>query len=186
MSDLDFSDLSDDQIVELAAGLAQEALRRSPALAAAFKEALVTEKERIEAAARGGMQAKREALAREAQLHKRLEDEKHRAREREEKQNRAASILREAAQIVERPLSDVTLVLTSFPSGKPQLYLNPGANVEGYGSVNLVHYDVEKQSIRTSWKLEAKKKELLCWAESSVAALRAMNIPSITIKGIEL
>nr|EKU4118476.1 hypothetical protein [Pseudomonas aeruginosa] len=53
MDELDFSGLSDDQLVELAIAIANEAARRNPALQVAFSEALATEKEKIEARLRG-------------------------------------------------------------------------------------------------------------------------------------
>lgn len=46
MDELDFSGLSDDQLVELAIAIAKEAARRNPALQAAFAEALATERRR--------------------------------------------------------------------------------------------------------------------------------------------
>ncbi len=49
MDELDFSGLSDDQLVELAIAIAKEAARRNPALQAAFAEALATEREKIDA-----------------------------------------------------------------------------------------------------------------------------------------
>lgn len=51
MDELDFSGLSDDQLVELAIAIAKEAARRNPALQAAFAEALATEREKIPATA---------------------------------------------------------------------------------------------------------------------------------------
>ncbi|MCV6328583.1 hypothetical protein [Pseudomonas aeruginosa] len=53
MDELDFSGLSDDQLVELAIAIAKEAARRNPALQAAFAEALATEREKIDARLRG-------------------------------------------------------------------------------------------------------------------------------------
>lgn len=186
MSDLDFSELSDDQIVGLATALANEALRRSPALAAAFKDTLITEKERVEAAAKGAAKAKKDALDRAQQLQQRIEAEHLKELERQKTRSRTAGLLIDVARIVERDVTDVTLILTSAPSGIPRLYLNPGTDTNGYGSFNLVQYDIGTKKIRTSWKLDAKKKELLKWAETTVAALRAMQISSITVKGIEL
>lgn len=186
MDDLDLSMLTDDQIVGLATALATEALRRSPALTAAFRDALITEKERIEAAARGGAQAKKEALAREEQLSKQLEDENQREIARQRIRQKLSGLLKEGARIAGRDIADVTLVLTSFPYERPMLYLNPGTSTATTGAVNLVHYDIHRQLIRTSWKLEPQKIELLRWAEATAAALRAMNISEIKVIGGKL
>ncbi|MBG5793160.1 hypothetical protein GHT80_26150, partial [Pseudomonas aeruginosa] len=58
MDELDFSGLSDDQLVELAIAIAKEAARRNPALQAAFAEALATEREKIDARLRGAERAR--------------------------------------------------------------------------------------------------------------------------------
>lgn len=77
--ELDFSDLTDDQIVELAVALAREAMRRNPALAAAFEQSLLDERARVEAAARGTEQAKRAAAAELEAQAKRAEAARQRA-----------------------------------------------------------------------------------------------------------
>ncbi|WP_218777862.1 hypothetical protein, partial [Pseudomonas aeruginosa] len=58
MDELDFSGLSDDQLVQLAIAIAKEAARRNPALQASFPEALATEREKIVARLRGAERAR--------------------------------------------------------------------------------------------------------------------------------
>ena len=62
MPDLDFSGLTDDQVVELARAAAREAVLRNPAAKAALEQAIATEAEQLDAEAKGGAAAKQRIL----------------------------------------------------------------------------------------------------------------------------
>lgn len=183
---LDFSELTDDQIVELASALAQEALRRRPAVAAAFEQAMLTERERAEAAMRGAKLGK-ERLRREIEdTHRRAAHEQAAEELRQRRHQALSAFLGRAAQITDRELHDVTLVWSGLYSQQgPHLYLNAGASGEEV-TWHLVDYCPKGESLRVSWALENRKAELLQWAREAVATLRALRVQSIVLKGIEL
>jgi hypothetical protein len=184
---LDFSDLTDDQIVELATALAREALSRNPALAAAFGSALETEQERAASELRAAKAAKalqqrslddaRQRLA-VAQAQEELRQQQHEA---------MAVFVRKGAALVGRSLDDVTIVWSSLNCGKsgPRLYLNAGTNTE-IVTWHLVDYCPRDEGIKVGWALVKQKAELLQWAREATAALEVLRITQITIKGIEL
>ena len=183
---LDFSDLTDDQIVELASALAHEALARSPAVAAAFREALLTEKERADAAVRGAQMGRARQRQQIEEIHRRAAQEQAREELRQQRQAAVAVFVRRAAELVGRDVSDVSLVWGAHYGREVRLYLNPGSSVETVGALHLVEYAPGTQSIRTSWALADRKLQLLQWATETSAALRALGIESIKIRGIEL
>lgn len=186
MSDLDFSDLTDDQLVELASALAHEALMRNPAVAAAFEQALLTEQERAEAAMRGARMGKARQRQQVEDIHRRVAEEQAREELRQQRHAAVAGFVRRAAQLVARDLADVTLIWGNQYAKGHRLYLNAGTNTETVGAVHLVDYNPKTEAIRVSWALERHKAGLLQWARETTAALRALGIDSITIKGIEL
>lgn len=184
---LDFSDLTDDQIVELASALAREALSRSPALAEAFGSALETEQERAASELRAAKAAK--ALKRKS-----MEDTRQRVavaqvqEELRQQQHEALAVfVRKAAALVGRRQDDVTLVWSSLYSSTTgtRLYLNAGTNTETV-TWHLLDYCPWDQSIKVGWALEKQKADLLQWARETTAALEALRVTNITIKGIEL
>ena len=187
MSGLDFSELTDDQLVELASALAHEALLRNPAVAAAFQQALLTEKERADAAMRGARMGK----ARQAQaiedVHRRAAEEQSREELRQRKHQVMAGFVRQAAQIVGRELVDVTMIWShSYHRDGPHLLLNPGTNTEVIGALHLLDYCPKTEALRTSWALDKQKPALLTWAREASAAARALGDQHIMIRGIEL
>ncbi len=187
---LDFSDLSDDQIVGLAVALAQEAMRRNPALSAAFAQALLDERERVEAAARGSQQAKQHAARVIAEQAEKAELEVQRERLRQQRQAALAQYLRRAADITGRAVSELTLVWKRHedfqPKSGPHLQLNAGATGAS-SSWHLVNYSERTQQLRTSPALHVKQADLLPWAREVCAAVRALGVDHTTvIKGIEL
>ena len=186
MSDLDFSDLTDDQIVGLASALAHEALRRSPALAAAFEQALVTEKERAEALARGAAAARAQTLQQLQEIAQRAEAEQQRELLRQKRRDGLAVFMRQAARITGRPLSDLTLTWNADEYGKgPHLCLNAGTT-GAHASWHLVSYKPREQALRTSPGLRGKSGELLRWAREAAAAAAAIEPVAAIIQGIEL
>lgn len=183
---LDFSELTDDQIVELASALAHEALMRNPAVAAAFQQALLTEQERAEAAMRGAQMGKARQRRQVEEIHRRAAEEQGREELRQRRHAAVAGFVRRAAQLVGRDPADVTLVWMDQYGKGHRLYLNAGTSTEGYGAMHLVDYTPQSEAIRVSWALDKRKADLLVWAREAVAALRAFSINSIFIKGIEL
>jgi hypothetical protein len=183
---LDFSGLTDDQIVELASALAHEALMRNPAVAAAFQHALLTAQERAEAAVRGAQMGKARQRQQIEEIHRRAAEEQGREELRQRRHAAVAGFVRRAAQLVGRDPGDVTLVWMDQYGNGHRLYLNAGTSTEGYGAMHLVDYTPQSEAIRVSWALDKRKADLLVWAREAVAALRALSIDSIFIKGIEL
>lgn len=186
MSDLDFSDLTDDQVVSLAAALASEALRRSPAVAEAMREALLSEKDKAEAAIKGAALGRERARQTVIEINRRAAEEQ--AAEELRQMNLAAvgALLRQAAQLVGRDVRDVTMVWGAHYSPGTKLYLNQGTSTETVGALHLVEYDPGSGAIKTSWALDQKKAELLGWAIETSAALRALGIRHGNFRGIEL
>lgn len=183
---LDFSGLTDDQIVELAAALAHEALMRNPALAAAFEQALVTEKEKAEALARGAAAARARALQELQAIGQRAEAEQQRELLRQKRRDALAVFVREAARITGRPLSELTMTWHADEYGKgPHLCLNAGTTGR-QASWHLVSYRPREQALRTSPGLRGKSGELLQWAREAAAAAAAIEPVAAVIQGIEL
>lgn len=186
MEGLDFSGLTDDQLVELAAALTHEALRRQPAVAAAFEQAVVTERERAEAALRAQAEVKKAQLQRVEEIARAAAAE---AAREELKRKRAAVMavfVRRGADLVGRDVRDVTLVWSATFSGDGHhVYLNAGAS-GAECDWHLVDYCPKTESIRTSWALEHKKADLNHWAREVAAAARALNYSRIVVKGIEI
>lgn len=183
---LDFSDLTDDQIVDLAAALAHEALMRSPALAAAFEQALVTEKERTEAMARGAAAARARTLQELQEIARQAEAQQQREVLRQKRRDALAVFVRDAARITGRALSDLTLTWDSDEYGKgPHLCLNAGTT-GAHASWHLVSYRPREHALRTSPGLRARAPELLQWAREASAAAAAIEPMAAVIQGIEL
>jgi hypothetical protein len=186
MSDLDFSDLTDDQVVSLAAALAGEALRRSPAVVDAMRAALLSEKERAEAAVKGAALGRERARQHVIETTRRAAQEQADEELRQKRLAALAVLLRRAALLTGRDVSDVTIVWGAHYSPETKLYLNPGTSTETVGALHLVEYAPGSGAIKTSWALAQKKADLLGWAIETSAALRALGIKSGNFKGVEL
>lgn len=183
---LDFSDLTDDQIVELASALAHEALIRSPALAAAFEAALVDEKQRAEALARGAAAAKARTLEEIREIGRRAEAQQQRELLRHKRRDALAIFLRQASMIAGRPVAELTLTWQSNRHGfGPVLCLNAGTTGTD-ADWHLVEYRPRTQSLNTSPGLRAKTNELLQWAREASAAAAAIEPVACAIQGVEL
>lgn len=187
--DLDFSELSDDQLVELAVALAREAMRRNPALQAAFAQALLDERERVEAAARGGARAKREAA-------QQLEEEMHRAAAamaREQRRRRVqaalAAYLGRLAELLGKPVGEMTLVWKPKDFGRgpgPRLQVNQGTT-GAEARWHLLDFVELDQRLYTSPGLHGRQADLLPWCREAAAAVHALGVKgTIVIKGAEV
>lgn len=187
--DLDFSELSDDQIVELAVALAREAMRRNPALQAAFAQALLDERERVEAAARGTARARQEAA-------RKLEEEAHRAaaaagreRERQRVQRALSAYLARVAELLGKPVAALTFVWKPEDFGRgpgPRLQVNQGTTgaQARWHLLDFVEFD---QRLYTSPGLHSRQAALLPWCREAMAAVHALGVrDTIVIKGTEL
>ncbi|RPE74665.1 hypothetical protein [Vulcaniibacterium tengchongense] len=182
---LDFSELSDDQIVELAVALAREAMRRNPALQAAFSRALLDERERIEAAARGSAQAKRAEAARLERQARAAAEAVANERERRRVQDALIAYLRAGAAIVGNQAENMSLIWDRDPiqaRGKaPKLRLNLGRQ-----TWSLVEYEVASGELYTSPGLRDARPALLAWCREAAAAIQALGIDRTTqIRGNE-
>lgn len=187
--DLDFSDLTDDQIVELAVALAREAMRRNPALAAAFEQSLLDERARVEAAARGTEQAKQAAAAELEAQAARAEAARQQERLRQRRQFALAEYLRQVAGIISKSPAEITLVwnCAHFERGKgPKLQVNQGATGTD-ANWHLIDYVPSVDQLYTSPGLHKLHAALHPWCRETVATIRALDLrTSIAIKGIEL
>lgn len=183
---LDFSDLTDDQIVELAAALAHEALRRSPAMVAAFEAALVDEKQRAEAMARGAARAKARTARDLEEVARRAEHQQQQELLRQKRRDAMAVFLRQAAAITDRHAATLTLVWSGNYYGKgPRLHLNTGTTGRD-ADWHLVDFSPATQALRTSPGLRGKTLELLQWAREASAAAAAIEPIACVIQGIEI
>jgi len=188
MSELDFSDLTDDQIVELAVGLAREAMRRNPALQIAFQQALLDEKERVEAAMRGSARAKAVERKRIEEQAARADIERQKEIERKRRHDALAAYLRRAADIMGRDVKTLSLVWVPQEIGEWRPYLRiVTGNAGVYSQWYLVNYDVQKEYLRTSPGLHNTHDDLLPWARETAATIRALGIGRETvIRGKEI
>lgn len=186
MGNLDFSDLTDDQIVELAVGLAHESMRRNPALVAAFQNAIITEKERIEAAAAAASIVKKKSLLDLRKEQERIQTAQLREQKRQERRDKMAIFLRKASEITGRDVCDLTLCWNCMYLGNgPRLHLNAGTTGD-ITSWHLVEYRPDNLMLKTSPGLRSKTSDLLVWARETIAALEVLNLNSIVLNGVEL
>lgn len=168
MPDLDFSGLTDDQVVELARAAAREAVLRNPAAKAALAQAIATEAEQLDAQADGGAAAKQRILN---SLRSRAEAEALKQHEAEEEATWSRSLqkhLLAAAELVGRPAAEITA--SDFHDGGQRLVrIVTGPNPAGPGWY-LVLYNPAKDSIATSPALRSKQAQALAWAREFHAA----------------
>lgn len=187
--ELDFSELSDDQVIELAVALAREAMSRNPALQAAFAQSLLDERERAQAAARGRGRMKLAETARIEQQAAQAAAEVARERERKRVQNALGQYLLAASAIISKPPAQLTMVWKRSDFGRgdgPRLQLNQG--VTGIdASWHLADYVEQQQRLYTSPALHRLQAELLPWCRETCAAIRALGVDrTAIIRGIEL
>lgn len=182
MGGLDFSDLTDDQIVELATGLAREAMLRNPALAAAFEAALVTERDRIHAQAKGAASQKAAALAEIQAQAERAERERLKAVLAQRERQALVKYLNAVGGILQRPASQLTLVWTPSKYGKggPQLYVNAGQSGAD-APWHLVTYIERTQSLHAAPAASQHMARLIPWARETCAVVRALGIQYTTV-----
>jgi len=187
--DLDFSELSDDQIVELAVALAREAMRRNPALQAAFGQALLDERSRVEAAERGTEAARRAEALRIEQQAKVAEEAAARERERQRVRHALASYLRAGAAIIGHDPCNLTLVWETSCLARgvnPRVRLSLGS-LGARATWFLVDYGVPDGVLYTSPGMRNKQELLLPWCREVAAAITALGIQRPTqLQGIEL
>lgn len=192
---LDFSGLSDDQLVELVREACQEAVRRNPAVEAATRQVMIDEAERARVAREAAtaetavLRAReRERIAREAAEQVRRADEEanrarrqaeaeaeaDRAREAAEASQRAAmSWLRRAAEAANgRKPSSISLLKIKTNYGN-RVLLNPGS--DRYQRDHLADYNIDRKSISTTKDL-VKCKPALAALLAEFAALHPGNI----------
>ncbi|CBA14778.1 hypothetical protein [Xanthomonas albilineans] len=186
--DLDFSELSDDQIVELAVALAREAMRRNPALQAAFAQALLDERERVEAAARGSARVKQAAAQRLEQDAERAELAAERERRRQRIHGALVAYLARLAEIIGRPLGELTLVWKPKDYGRgpgPRLQVNQGATGADV-RWHLLDFVAVDERLYTSPGLRSRQTELLPWFREVAAVANAFGlVHTFVVKGIE-
>ena len=127
MDELDFSGLTDDQLVGLARGCCVEAIRRSPAASDAMLDMMRSEAEN-------------------AKLKNKITED------------RDASLLEQAAQLVGRTPKEISLLYTFSRSRKRVLILR---GIYRFTHSYLVDYDSETAIISTVAALENRKHELI-------------------------
>lgn len=183
--DLDFSELSDDQIVALGVALAREAMRRNPALEAAFAQSVLDERERVEAAARGSALGKRAEAARIEQQSRAAAEAQAKERERRRVHAAAAAYLRAGAAILGHRAVDLTLIWDTDSQQTrgtaPKLRLNLARQ-----KWSLVEFDVTADELYTSPGLRDKRADLMPWCREAAAAMSSLEVSrTITIRGDE-
>lgn len=188
MDGLDFSALTDDQLVELARACCLEAVRRSPATRMAMEAMMLDEAERVRIARTAGEQeaaairaAERERVAREAAAAVRAAEEQRTGAARREAAQRegeaavriaaeraAASMswLRRAGAIVGRHPQAIQLSLLDTPYGR-RVLVDPGA--EKFERDHLADYTVATKTLKTKRDLLPKRAELIALAAEFAA-----------------
>ncbi|MBJ7223592.1 MULTISPECIES: hypothetical protein [unclassified Brenneria] len=190
MDGLDFSDVTDDQLVELARACCLEALRRSPASAQAMRDMMLSEAEKAriareasEAEIRAARARERERIAREAAAQTRYEEERRTASQRAasaaqaaerarilaaEQRHRDMTLLRQAAAMVNKRPGDISILHCHTASGM-RLMINPGWY--RYARNHLVDYHIRTAAIRTVQALVKRKQELIDFCAAAAAVL---------------
>jgi len=194
MDNLDFSALSDDQLLALLRATLQECVARNPAVEAAARAAVIDESERarIVASASAAEAAKlrameRERIAKEAAARVRQEQEatlaagekarrEAAAREAlakaEKKECNQKQWLARAAELVGRAAHDVTIVClhdTYNDSSKTRVLINAGGSSR-YSRDHLADYSQSTNKLSTKQSLVGKKKDLLAFCAELAAS----------------
>ncbi|USR37575.1 hypothetical protein L1F06_012795 [Ectopseudomonas hydrolytica] len=190
MDGLDFSDISDDQLVELARACCLESLRRSPAAAQAMRDMMLSEAEKAriareasEAEIRAARARETERIARDAAAQARYEEERRTAAHRaasavqaserarilaEEQKQRDMALLRQAATMVGKSPADIS-ILHCYSRGSMRLIINPGSY--RYTRNHLVDYRVKTADIRTVQALVNRKQDFVTFCAAAAAVL---------------
>lgn len=196
MDEMDFSELTPDQIAALIRGLCREAVRRGADVEAAAQAAVLEEAEaariRKEAAEREAAKLRaqeRERIAREAA------EEVRRAREREmaeierqrvereaqealrraqARERRERDILRRAAELVDRAPSEISVLVVVDYRGRHRVLINPGA--DRYERDHLVDYHHGRAEIATKRDLVSRKPELIKYCAGLAAQYKTLHL----------
>ena len=188
---LDFSNLSDDQLVELVRQLAQECASRNPAVANASRSALLDEAEkariRSEASEREAARLRaieRERIAKEAAEEVRRATESQRSAEETERRRAKEQSARESArktaeaavrEVAEREaeeaawLKEIAALTDQEPTSISINYFKSRYGVrvivnpscDKYDDSHLVDWNAEENKIKTSRSLMSRKPELI-------------------------
>ncbi|MCA0240194.1 MAG: hypothetical protein LCI02_04985 [Proteobacteria bacterium] len=173
MTELDFSGLTDDQVVDLARAAAREAVMRNPAARAALASAVASDAEQLAAQAAGGAAAKQRVLDSIRARAEREGIERHAAREQQRWQESLRGHLISAAAIVGRGPHELTI--SDYDDGSGQrVRIVLGANPAGPGWC-FVQYDLRRDRITMSPALKPKELEARAWALAFHAATRDPN-----------
>jgi hypothetical protein len=188
MDDLDLSGLTDDQVVELAALLAREALRRSPAMQAAFQHAMIDEAERSRIAA-ASAQAGRAKAVREIEVQAtRAGYEQEKEAHRRRVATGFAGLVNRAASIMGKPIAEVTIVWmpSMWGKGGARVHINQGQQGAD-ARWHLVEYIEASQTLYTAPGLRSQSAALQDITRQICAIARALGITATTvIKGIDV
>ena len=180
MSSLDFSALTDDQLVELVRECCREAVRRSPAAAAAIERMMLDEAEKVRVAeaatateAAAARARERARIAIEAAAAERARQDaasaadraavarRAAAREAEAAQRRLAAemdLVRRVASEVGRKPSEISILHIQTRFGR-RVLINEGG--ERFARDHLVDYNADTRQISTGAKLVTKKPDLI-------------------------
>jgi hypothetical protein len=177
--DLDFSGLTNDQLIELVRACCHEAMRRDPATGAAMRGMMLDEQEKMriirnaaESEAAAIRARERERLATETAERVRAENAAKtaatrqrdaeaaglRAAEKAHSEERTAiQWLSRFAALVDRRPSDICIVIASTKYGR-RVLVNPGR--DRYSCDHLVDYNMSTREIRTVRALIKRKPDL--------------------------
>lgn len=190
MDGLDFSALTDDQLVGLIRAAIDEALTRNPAVARAAEDCMLDAAERARIAAEASAA---EAAALRARERERVANEA-RAKVREEEAQRNAAAIRQrqaaeaqraaeaairreeaakswlarAAALVDKPPSGIIMVYAQTGYGR-RVLINEGNN--RYDREHLVDYDAAALNISTTRALVRRKAELIRFCAEAASQL---------------
>jgi len=158
MGNLDFSELTNDQIMELVIELMKEAARRHPDFGDAVRQAAISEAERA-IVARSATDAETAALralersriAQAAREKARLEHQEQSAKEfvdlEHKKRLKEQDFIRKFADALNLQPNGITIALFEIRSGCRRIVVNEGN--DPYNRHHLIDYDVVRLSIKT-------------------------------------
>lgn len=183
MEGLDFSGLTDDQLIALARGCCEEALRRNPAAAAAMQAMMLSEAEKAriaraasEAEIAAARARQRGAIAAAARDEARRAEEKRTAAAREARaavaaareaervqaeQYRDMALLRQAGALVKAAPDKISILYCNTRRGR-RVLINEGAY--RYAPTHLCDYAVDSGRIKTVAALVPQKPQLAAFS----------------------
>ena len=184
MSELDFSGLTDDQLVELARACCMEAIRRNPAAAQAMQDMMIGEAERARIAKsasaaeiRAARARERERIAKQAREQAQHEEALRTAEAKRQAamqaqqrlRERDMALLREVAGLLDTDPARLSILHLQSAYGQ-RLLVNEGS--DRYARQHLIDYQVRTGEIKVKRGLAKQRAALAAFAAAAAAQLK--------------